>query len=104
MGTPDHITHIPQFIVIHTVKGFSIVKAVEIDVCLGISLLFIWSSEAEVDVLLEFSCFSYDPTDVGSLMSGPSDFSKSSLYIWNFSVHALLKSSLKDFEQNLTSM
>ena len=60
--------------------------------------------EAEVDVLLEFSCFSYDPTDVGSLMSGPSDFSKSSLYIWNFSVHALLKSSLKDFEQNLTSM
>ena len=60
--------------------------------------------EAEVDVLLEFSFFSYDPTDVGSLMSGPSAFSKSSLYTWNFSLHVLLKSSLKDFEQNLTSM
>ena len=70
----------PQFVVIHTVKGFSIV------------------SEAEVDVILEFSCFFYDPTDVGNLISGSSHFCKSSLYIWKFSVHVLLKPNLKDFE------
>ena len=70
----------PQFVVIHTVKGFSIVN------------------EAEIDVFLEFSCFSYDPMDVGNLISGSSAFYKSSLYIWKFSVHVLLKSSLKDFE------
>ena len=63
----------PQFLVIHTVKGFSIVN------------------EAEVDVFLKFSCFSYDPTDVGNLISGSSAFSKSSLNIWKFSVHVLLK-------------
>ena len=73
----------PQFVVIHTVKGFSIVN------------------EAEVDVFLEFSHFFYDPTDVGNLISGSSDFSKSSLYIWNFSVQVLLKPSLKDFEDYL---
>ena len=65
---------------IHTVKGFGIV------------------SEAEIDVFLEFFCFFYDPMDVGNLISGSSDFSKSSLYIWKFLVHALLKPSLKDFE------
>ena len=60
---------------IHTVKGFN----------------FFVASEAEVDVLLEFSCFCYDPTDVGNLISGSSAFSKCSLYIWKFSIHILLK-------------
>ena len=76
----------PQFVVIHTVKGYSIVN------------------EAEVDVLLEFSCFLYKPMNVGNLISGSSTFSKLSLYIWKFSVHILLKPGLKDFEHNLTSM
>ena len=76
----------PQFVVIHTIKSFSIV------------------SEAEVDVFLEFSCFFYDPVNVGDLISGFSAFSKSSLYIWTFSVHTVLKPSLKDFEQNLAIM
>ena len=66
-------------------KGFSIVN------------------EAEVDVLLEFPCFFYDPTDVGNFISGSSAFYKYSLYIWNFSVHVLLKPSLKDFEHYLAS-
>ena len=61
-------------------------------------------NEAEVDVFLEFSCFFDDPMDVGNLISGSSAFSKTSLYMWNFSVHILLKPSLKDFEHNLTSM
>ena len=60
---------------IHTVKGFN----------------FFVASEAEVDVLLEFSCFSYDPTDVRNLISGSSAFFKFSLYIWKFSIHMLLK-------------
>ena len=76
----------PQFVVIHTVKGFSIIN------------------EAEVDIFLEFPWFFYDPTNVGSLISGSSAFSKSSLYIWKFSVHVLLKPVLKDFEHNLVSM
>ena len=76
----------PQFVVIHTVKGFNEVN------------------EAEVDVFLEFPCFLCDPTDFGNLISGPSAFSKSSLYIWKFSVHVLLKPSLKDSEHNLTNM
>ena len=76
----------PQFVVIHTVKGFSIVN------------------EAEVDIFLKFSCLIYDPTDVGSLISGSSAFSKPNLYIWKFSVHVLLKPSLKDFEHYLASM
>jgi len=59
----------PQGLVIHTIEGFCIV------------------SKAEVDVFLEFPCFFYDPTDVGNLISGSSAFSKSSLYIWKFSVH-----------------
>ena len=76
----------PQFVVIHTVKGFSIV------------------SEAELDVFLELPCFLHDPMNVGSLISGFSDFSKPSLYIWKFLVHMLLKPGLKDFEYNLASM
>ena len=71
---------------VHIVKGFGIV------------------SEAEVDVFLEFSCFFYDPTDIDNLISGSSIFSKSSLYIWKFSVHILLKPNLKDFEHYLASM
>ena len=67
----------PQFVVIHTAKGFSIVN------------------EAEVDVFLELSCFFDDPADVGHLISGSSAFSKSSLNIWKFSVHVLLKPSLE---------
>ena len=67
-------------------KGFSIVN------------------EAEVDIFLEFPCFLYDPMDVGNLISGSFDFSKSSLNIWKFLVHILLKPSLKDFEHYLASM
>ena len=74
-----------QFVVIHTVKGFGIV------------------SKTEVDVFLELSSFFYNPTDVGSLISGSSAFSKSSLNIWKFMVHKLLKPSLKNFECYLTS-
>ena len=64
------LKNFPQFVVIHTVKGFSIVN------------------KAEVDVFLEFSCFFYDPTDVGNLISDSSAFSKSSLNIWEFTVEA----------------
>ena len=67
----------PQFFLIHTVKGFSVVN------------------EAEVDVFLEFSCLFYDPMDVGNLISGSSAFSKSSLNIWKFTVHVLLKPGLE---------
>ena len=70
----------PQFVVIHTVKGFTIVN------------------EAELDVFPEFSCFLYDPTDVGNLISGSTAFSKTSLNIWKFMVHVLLKPSLENFE------
>ena len=76
----------PQFVVTHTVKGFSIIN------------------EAEVDVFLEFPCFFYDATDVGNLIFGSSVISKSSLYIWNFLVHILLNPSLKGFEHYLDSM
>ena len=75
-----------QFVVIHTVKEFRIVN------------------EAEVDVFLEFSCFLYDPMDVGTLIYGSSAFSKSSLNIWNFKVHILLKSGLENFEHYFTSV
>ena len=61
-------------------------------------------NEAEVDVLLEFSSFSDDPTDVGNLISGSSAFSKSSLNIWKYSVHVLLKPSLENFEHYFVSM
>ena len=55
-------------------------------------------------MFLEFSCFFYDPTDVGILISGSSAFSKSSFYIWKFSVHVLLKPSLKNFEHYFASI
>ena len=61
-------------------------------------------NETTVDVFLEFPCFFCDPVDFGYLISGSSAFSKSSLYIWNFSGHILLKSSLKDFEHDIASM
>ena len=61
-------------------------------------------NKAEVDVFLEFSCFFYDPTDVSNLISGSSALSKSSLNIWKFSVHILLKPSLENFEHYFASM
>ena len=76
----------PQFIVIHTVKGFGMVN------------------KAEVDVFLELSCFFDDPMDVGNLISGCSAFSKSSLNIWKFMVHVLLKPGLEKFEHYFDSM
>jgi len=60
--------------------------------------------EAEVGVFLEFSCFFYDPTDVCSLISGSSAFSKSSLNIWKFSIHMLLKPTLENFEHYFASV
>ena len=76
----------PHFVVIHTVKGFGVVN------------------KAEVDVSLEFTCFFYDPTDVGHLISGSSAFSKSILKIWKFSVYILLKPRLENFEHCFVSM
>ena len=76
----------PQFVVIYTVKGFVIVN------------------KAEVDVLLEWSCFFNDPTNIGNLICGSSDFSKSSLNIWKFSVHILLKPGLENFEDYFASV
>ena len=61
-------------------------------------------SEAEVDVFLEFSCFFYDPVDVGNSISGSSAFSKTSLNIWKFTVHVLLKPRLENFEHYFASM
>ena len=78
--------YFPQFVVIHIVKAFGLVN------------------EAEVDVFLEFSCISYDPMDVSNLISGSSAFSKSSLNIWKFMVHVLLKPGLENFEHYFTSM
>ena len=75
----------PQFIVIHTVKGFGIVN------------------KAEIDVLLELSCSFDDLTDVGNLIPGSSAFSKTSLNTWKFTVHVLLKPGLENFEHYLTS-
>ena len=74
----------PQFVVIHTVKGFGIVN--------------------KADVFLELSCFFDDPTDVGNLISGSSAFPKSSLNIWSFMVHILLKPGLEKFERSFASM
>ena len=73
------LKNFPEFVVIHTVKGFSV------------------GSEAEVDVFLEPSCFLDDPTDVCSLISGSSAFSKSSLNVWGFPVHLLLEPGLENF-------
>ena len=78
--------NLSQFVVIHTVKGFSIVN------------------EAEVDVCLEFSCFFYDPTDVGNLIFGSSAFSKPNLNIWKLSVHVLLMLHLENFEHYFASV
>ena len=75
------LKNFPQYVVIHTVKGFGVVN------------------KAKVDVFLIFSCFFYDPVDVGSLVSGSSAFSKSSLNIWKLMVHVLLKPDLENFEQ-----
>ena len=76
----------PRFVVIYTVKGFNVVN------------------DAEVDVFLEFSWFFYDPTDVGNLISGSSAFSKSSLNIWKFMFHVLLKLRLENFEHYFASV
>ena len=76
----------PQFVVIHTVKSFGILN------------------KTEVDIFLELSCFFDDPTDVGNLISGSSAFSKSSLNIWKFMVHVLLKPGLENFEHYFTSV
>ena len=77
----------PKFVMSHTVKGkdFSIVDKIE------------------VAIFLEFSCFLYDPMNIGNLISGSSASSKPSLYMWKFSLHLLLKPRLKDFEHNLKS-
>ena len=76
----------PQFVMIHTVKGFSIV------------------SETEVDGFLEFPYFHHDPAHVGNLISGSSDFLKPSSDVWKVSVHVMLRPSMQDFEHNLTGM
>ena len=81
-----HFKNFPQFIVIHTVKGFSIVNKVE------------------VDVFLELCCFFDDPKDVGNLITGSSAFSKSSLNIRKFTVHVLLKPGLENFEHSFASV
>ena len=75
-----------QFIVIHTVKGFDI------------------GNEAEIDVFLELSCFFHDPADVENLIFGSSAFFKTSLNIWKFMVHVLLKPNLENFEHYFTSV
>ena len=71
---------------IFAIKGFSVIN------------------KAEIDIFMEFSCFFYDPVDVGNLISGSSTFSGSNLDIWKFSVHILSKPILKDFEHNFTSV
>ena len=78
--------NVPQFAVIHTVKDFNVVN------------------EAEVDVFLKFSCFFYDPANVGNLISGSSAISKSSLNIWKLLVHLRFKPSLENFEHYFASI
>ena len=80
------LENFPQFVAIHRVKGFGIVN------------------KAEVDVFLELSCFFDDSTDVGNWISGSSAFSKSSLNVWKFTVHILLKTGLKNFEHYFASV
>ena len=80
------LKNFPQFIVIYTIKSFGIVN------------------EAEVDVSLELSCLFSDPTDVGNLISGSSALSKSSMDIWKFTVHVLLKPGLENFEHYFASV
>ena len=81
-----HFKNFPQFVVIHTVKGFGIVN------------------KAEIDGFLELSCFFDDPTDVSDLISSSSDFSKSSLNIWKFSVHVLLKPDLEEMATHSSTL
>ena len=80
------LKNFPQFIVIHTVKGFGIVN------------------KPEIDVFQELFCFFNDPVDVGNLICGSSAFSKTSLNIWKFTVHVLLKPGLENFEDYFTSV
>ena len=80
------LKNFPQFIVIHAVKGFGVVN------------------KAEVNVFQELCCFFSDPTDVGNLISGSYAFSKSSLNIWKFTVHVLLKPGLENFEHDFATM
>ena len=80
------VKNFPQFVVIHIVKGFGVVN------------------KTEIDVFLELSCFFDDPTDIGDLISGSSSFSKSSLNIWKFMVHVLLKPALENFEHYFASV
>ena len=82
----SHLFKNLQFVVIHTVKSFSVVN------------------EAKVGIFLEFSCFFADPMDVGNLISGSSAFSKSALNIWKFLVHVWLKPGLENFEHYFASM
>ena len=84
--TSHLLKNFPQFVVIHIVKGFGIVN------------------KAEIDVFLELSCFFEDAADVGNLISGSSAFSKTSLNIWKFTVHVLLKPHLENFESYFTSV
>ena len=87
MGWYSHlIKKIPQFVVIHTVKGFGVVN------------------KAKVDAFLELSCLFYDPSDVGNLISAFSVFSKSRLNIWKFMIHVLLKPDFLNFEYYFASM
>ena len=83
---PHLLKNFLQFVVLYTVKGFGIVN------------------KAEIDVFLVLSSFFDDPADVGNLISGSSAFSKTSLNIWNFTVHVLLKPGLENFEHYFTSM
>ena len=78
--------NLPQFVVIHTVKGFGVIN------------------KAEVDVFLELSCFFNDPADVGNLISGSSAFSNTTLNKWKFTVHVVLKPGLENFKNYFTSM
>ena len=80
------LKNFPKYVVIYTVNGFGVIN------------------KAEVNVFLEFSWFFYDPRNVGNLISGSSAFSKSSLNIWNFSIHILLKSGLENSEHYFVSM
>ena len=85
-GIPISLRIFHFFVVIHIVKGFSVIN------------------EEEVDVCLEFSCFFYDPADVGNLISGSSAFSQSSMNIWKFTVHLLLKPDLENLEHYFASV
>ena len=82
----SHLLNFPQLVVIYTVKGFGIVN------------------KAEVDVFLELSCFFDGSADVGNLISGSSAFSKTSLNIWKFMVHLLLKPGLENFKRCFASV